>query len=209
MASKTKPTHVYWLDDSLYLNITNKCSSNCWFCFRNYKNGVGGFNLKLSEEPKAADIIFEIKNVILSRSWKEVVFCGFGEPTAQLDVLLEISKWLKSRYPSLPVRLDTNGHGYFLNPSRNVASELKEAGVSRVSVSLNGQNSDSYDENCRPTFKGGFDSVLGFVRKASLAGLQVEVTAVRMPEVDVRAVREIVEKLGVPFRVRDYIPCFW
>jgi len=37
----------------------------------------------------------------------------------------------------------------------------------------------------------------------------VEVSAVRMPEVDVEKVGAVVESLGVPLRVREYIPCFW
>jgi hypothetical protein len=32
---------------------------------------------------------------------------------------------------------------------------------------------------------------------------------VRMPEVDVENVRVVAESLGVPLRVREYIPCFW
>jgi cyclic pyranopterin phosphate synthase len=163
----------------------------------------------MDKDPKAEEVIFEIKKVISAKSWQEIVFCGFGEPMAKLDVLVEISRWLKSAYPLMPIRVDTNGHGYSLNPGRDVAEELKEVGVSRVSVSLNGQNSATYDENCRPIFEGGFESVLHFVMKANSVGLQVEVTAVRMPEVDVQAVGKVVEKLGVPFRVRDYIPCFW
>jgi alpha-D-ribose 1-methylphosphonate 5-triphosphate synthase subunit PhnG len=39
--------------------------------------------------------------------------------------------------------------------------------------------------------------------------LQVEVTAVRMPEVDIVKVQAVAEGLGVEFRVREYIPCFY
>ena len=51
--------------------------------------------------------------------------------------------------------------------------------------------------------------MLEFVRKAKIARLDVEVSAVMMPEVDVKKVRAVAELLGVPLRVRDYIPCFW
>ncbi len=46
-----KPTAVYWLENKLYLNITNKCSNNCFFCIKNFKNGIMGFNLKLIQDP--------------------------------------------------------------------------------------------------------------------------------------------------------------
>ncbi len=210
MVGEEKPRTVYWLDNSLYLNITNKCSNNCWFCFKNFKQGVGGFNLKLKEEPTKAQAIAELKEALTLKRWSEVVFCGFGEPTERLDVLLEVARWIKNRGgSSLRIRLDTNGHGYVLNKGRNVAEELKAAGVSKVSVSLNGHDAETYRENCRPKFNGGFDAVLEFVKKAKAAELEVEVSAVRMPEVDIEKVRAVAEALGVPFRIRDYIPCFW
>jgi cyclic pyranopterin phosphate synthase len=205
-----KPRTVYWLDNSLYLNITNRCSNNCWFCFRNFKQGVGGFNLKLEREPTPAEVKADLEVALGLRRWSEVVFCGFGEPTARLDVLLEVARWIRKRYGgSVPIRVDTNGHGYVLNKGRDVAQELRAAGVSKVSVSLNGHDEASYAENCRPEFGGGFAAVLEFVKKAKEAGLDVEVSAVRMPEVDVEKVRVVAESLGVPLRIREYIPCFW
>jgi cyclic pyranopterin phosphate synthase len=210
LVRKKKPRIVYWLDNKLYLNITNKCSNDCWFCFRNFKQGVGGFNLKLEREPTAAEVKAKLEAALGLRRWGEVVFCGFGESTARLDVLLEVARWIRERCGgSVPIRVDTNGHGCALNEGRAVAWELRDAGVSSVSVSLNGHDEASYAENCRPTCGGGFAAVLDFVKKAKMAGLDVEVSAVRMPEVDVEKVRAVAELLGVPLRVRDYIPCFW
>jgi TatD family-associated radical SAM protein len=209
MTNNTTPTAVYWLNNSLYLNITNQCTNNCWFCFRNFKPGVGGFNLKLTHEPSLQEITAQLEQARPQQHWSEVVFCGFGEPTARLDILLETARWIKTRYPTTPIRLDTNGHGYVLNGGRNIAEELKAAGVSRVSVSLNGHNEETYSENCRPQINGAYEATLKFVRKAKAAGLEVEVSAVRMPEVDISKVQALVDELDVPFRVRDYIPCFW
>ena len=209
MVHEEKPRIVYWLDNSLYLNITNKCSNRCWFCIRNYKKGVGGFNLKLEKEPTVAEVKAELETALALRRWNEVVFCGFGESTARLDVLLAVASWIRERYGSVPIRLDTNGHGYVLNKGRDVAEELRDAGVNSVSVSLNGHDEASYAENCRPEFAGGFAAVLDFVKKAKKAGLEVEVSAVRMPEVNMEKVGAVAESLGVPLRVRDYIPCFW
>ncbi|MCW4006438.1 MAG: TatD family nuclease-associated radical SAM protein [Candidatus Bathyarchaeota archaeon] len=208
MAKDDNPKAVYWLDNSLYLNITNKCSNNCWFCFRNFKKGVGGFNLKHAAEPALEQILSELEGNLTARRWTEVVFCGFGESTQRLDLLLEVARWIKKRAPTLTLRLDTNGHGYVLNPNRDVAGELKAAGIDKVSVSLNGNDEETYAENCRPVFNGGFQAVTNFVKQAKAAGLDVEVSAIRMPEVNLKKVKTIVDSLGASFRIRDYIPCF-
>ena len=209
MENVKEPAIAYWIGSSLYLNITNQCSNNCWFCFRKYKTGIGDFNLKLKRDPTATQVISELKNILPPRRWSEIVFCGFGEPTAKLDVLIEVANWVKTYYLEIPIRLDTNGHGYLLNFGRNVAEELKAAGVSKVSVSLNGHDDETYRENCRPSVEGGFEAALDFIRKVRAVGLKVDVSAIRMPEVDIQKVKEVAEGLGVPFRIRDYIPCFW
>jgi TatD DNase family protein len=169
---------------------------------------VGGFNLKHKQEPTSATILAELEEALARRQWSEVVFCGFGEPTERLDLLLEVARWIRKRCPSIPIRLDTNGHGAVLNRGREVAKELKAAGVTSASVSLNGFNEETYRENCRPSFPGAFEVVLEFVRAAK-PEIEVEVSAVRMTEVDLQKVKAVADALGVKFRVRDYIPCFW
>ncbi len=209
MTDTQEPAVVYWLENHLYLNITNQCPNRCWFCFRNFKQGIGSFNLKLKGEPELDEVISALEKALPSKHWVEMVFCGFGEPTARLDLLLEVARWTKRHRPSLQIRLDTNGQGYCLNNNRDVASELKVSGVSKVSVSLCGHDKKTYDENCRPTIEGAFEAVLDFIRKAKACGLEVDVSAVQIPEVDVPKVKAVAKQLGVPFRFRDYIPCFW
>lgn len=200
---------VYWLGEKLYLNITNRCSNNCYFCLRNFKDGVGGFKLKLQTEPTAQMVIKELQNFLNIKDWREIVFCGFGEPLERLDCLLEVCEWIKRYYgKASPIRVNTNGQGYLINKGREVVEELKMARVKRVSVSLNAHNEETYNQICRPMFKDAFKSVLEFIEKASQL-LEVEVTAVAIPEVDIQKVREIAASFGVKFRLREYIPCFW
>jgi TatD family-associated radical SAM protein len=207
--SNERPRTVYWLDNTLYLNITNQCSNCCYFCLKRYRRGVGGFNLKLTEEPSVAQIVAELSEVLQMRSWDGLVFCGFGEPTERLDVLLEVAQWVRQHYGRpLQIRLDTNGHGYALNANRDVPAELKASGVNKVSVSLNAGDSETYSEICKPTFPDAYEAVLDFIRKTKLT-LNVEVTAVRLPEVDLKKVQEVADGLGVAFKVREYIPCFY
>jgi GTP 3',8-cyclase len=207
MADKP-PATVYWLDNILYLNITNQCSNSCYFCLKRYKQGVGGFNLKLTHEPTVEEITAELAEVLNMRSWDGLVFCGFGEPTERLDVVLEVTRWVRQHYGRpLKIRLDTNGEGYLLNPGRDVVAELKAAGMDSVSVSLNTADKEAYMEICKSMFLDGYQAVLDFVRKAR-GILEVQVTAVRLPEVDLAKVQAVAEGLGVAFRVREYIPCF-
>jgi GTP 3',8-cyclase len=209
MAPYGKNKTVYWIENKLYLNITNQCSNSCFFCIKRYKQGVGGFNLKLVQEPSIEQITSELAEVLNQRAWDEVIFCGFGEPTERLDVLLSVTGWIKQHYGRpLKVRLNTNGHGYALNPDRDVADGLKASGVDKVSVSLNAGDRETYLEICKPTFPCAYEAVLDFVHKAK-AILEVEVTAVRMPEVDLAKVQSAADELGVKFRVREYIQCFY
>ncbi len=203
------PRSIYWLDNTLYLNITNQCSNSCYFCLKRYKQGVGGFNLKLTHEPTVQEIITELAEVLQTRNWDGLVFCGFGEPTKRLDVLLEVARWVRQHYGRpLQIRLDTNGHGYELNRGRDVAGELKAAGVDKVSVSINAGDKETYVEICKPTFPDAYEAVLDFIRKAKLV-LAVEASAVRVPEVDLAKVKAVADSLGIKFKVREYIPCFY
>jgi TatD family-associated radical SAM protein len=143
------------------------------------------------------------------RNWNEAVFCGFGEPTERLDVLLEVAEWIKQHYGRpLKIRVNTNGHGYLLNRGRDVAAELKAAGVDTVSVSLNAGDRETYMEICKPTLPDAYKAVIDFIRKAKPL-LQVEATAVRMIEVDIAKTEAVAAGLGVKFRVREYISCFY
>ncbi len=208
-ARKRNPSVVYWLGNNLYLNITNKCSNCCYFCFRKFKKGIKEFNLKLEKEPTSEEVIEELRKVMNRKNWSEVVFCGFGEPLERLDLVLEVTGWVKKNYWK-NVRVDTNGHGYLLNRGRDVVRELKEAGVDKVSVSLNAHDKATYNQICKPMFEeDAYENVLEFIKKAKDEGLETEVTAVTIPEVDLAKVRELAERLGVKFSVREYIPFFW
>jgi cyclic pyranopterin phosphate synthase len=202
------PSIVYWLGNNLYLNVTNRCPNNCYFCLRRYKKGIRDFNLKLEKEPTTEEVIKELQQVINRKNWSEIVFCGFGEPLERLNLVLEVTQWIKKHYGKT-VRVDTNGQGYLLNKERDVARELKDAGVDKVSVSLNAHNKTTYNEVCKPAFENAYENVLEFIKKAKEASLETEATAVTIPEVEITKVKELAEDMGAKFSVREYIPCFW
>jgi len=209
MPFEKSPSIVYWLGNNLYLNTTNRCSNNCYFCIRTFKEGVSDFNLKLNREPSTEEVIRELQNFINLKNWSEIVFCGFGEPLERLDCVLEVCRWIKKYYgKAASIRIDTNGQGTLINKGREVIGELKEAGVDKISVSLNAPDKETYNQVCRPTFNNAFGSVLEFIKRAKEV-FHVEITTVAIPEVDTSKIGEIAKKMGVKFRIREYIPCSW
>ncbi len=199
--SDKKPSIVYWLGNSVYLNITNRCSNRCCFCVRQFKDGLNGFLLNLKKEPTATEVIEELAKVLPRKNWEEIVFCGFGEPLERLDVVLEVTAWIKNNYPTTTVRVNTNGQGYLLNKGRDVIAELKAAGVDKVNVSLNAQDKQTYNKICKPVFDDAYESILKFIEKAKNS-LDTEATAVNVPEVDLTKIKELAKTMGIKFRSR-------
>jgi cyclic pyranopterin phosphate synthase len=184
------------------MNITNRCTCNCIFCIKNYANGVYGYNLILSKEPEVAEVIEELGRHDLS-GYDEVVFTGLGEPLSRLDDVLKIIRWLKVR--DVSVRIDTIGHAKLQYPNRNVARELKKAGVDEVSVSLNTDDKATYDRLVRPRrYKNAYESMKDFSRDLVKEGINVRFTVLDLPPVDIEKCRQIAEGIGASFKVRGY-----
>lgn len=198
---KKKDTIIYEAHGNLYLNITNRCTSECIFCIKRYSDGVYGYNLRLSKEPTLSEIIKELSDIDLSK-YKEVVFTGFGEPLVRLDDVLKITKWLTTR--GIPVRLDTIGHAKLLYPDRNVAQELSESGVKVVSISLNAQDAETYNQLCDPKYIKAYQKMLDFARDVSNSGLQLRFTVVNLPVVDVEKCKKIAKEYCADLKVRGY-----
>jgi TatD DNase family protein len=189
---------TYPIRNSLYLNITNRCTAACTFCVRYHTDFVKGHNLRLGEEPAAEDLIREIGD---PKRYAEVVFCGYGEPLLRLDVVKAVSAEVKRQGGK--VRIDTNGHANLIY-KRNVLPELSGL-VDAISVSLNAQNAGVYEKLTQPKFgTETYDAVKDFIREAKKHIPDVTATVVSAPGVDVEACRKIAEDLGAKFRVREY-----
>lgn len=188
---------AYPIRNSLYLNITNRCTNRCSFCIRYRDEFVKGHNLQLETDPSASDIISAVGN---PSTWDEVVFCGYGEPLLRLEAVKKVSAWLKKE--GKRVRINTNGHGNLIN-GRNILPELKGL-VDAFSVSLNAEDSDTYQRICRPDDHRAWEATVDFVRKAVQEGFEVLVTVVDVAGVDVAHCESIAKGLGASFRVRHY-----
>ncbi|MGB9940064.1 TatD family nuclease-associated radical SAM protein [Methanosarcina sp.] len=192
-------TIYYEAHKNLYLNLTNRCSADCIFCIRNFADGVYGYNLRLSKEPTTEEVIGALEELNLSK-YREIVFTGLGEPTLRLDVVLAVTRWLKSR--NIRVRLDTNGQAALINPGRDVISELKTAGIDSVSVSLNAESEEKYNKLCRPIHKNAYGAVLDFIRGAKRAGISTRVTVVNVSEIDLEKCKKLADELDSDFHIR-------
>lgn len=188
---------AYQIRDSLYLNITNRCTNKCGFCIRFQTSIVKGHNLRLEEDPSVEEIINAIGDPSL---YDEVVFCGLGEPLIRLDEVKAVSKWLKEK--GSKVRVNTNGHGNLIH-GRNILPELKGL-VDSISVSLDAENRDKYEHLCKPDFKNSFEGLISFIREARKYIPEVSVTVVKLPTIDLEKCKEIAKDLGVGIRIRSY-----
>lgn len=186
---------AYRIRDSLYLNVTNRCTSKCTFCVKFHTDFVKGHKLRLEHEPTEE----ELKNAIGDPTeYKEVVFCGYGEPLLRLDAVKSVASWVKGKGGK--VRINTNGHGNLIH-KRNILPELQGL-VDSISISLDAQDEETYNRICRPAFKNAFNEVVNFIREAKKYIPDVTATVVTAEGVDVDKCREITDSLGVKLRVR-------
>jgi TatD DNase family protein len=186
---------AYQIRDSLYLNITNRCTNKCSFCIRFQSDYVKGHNLRLTDEPTEDELKEAIGDPL---QYQEIVFCGYGEPLLRLEVVKNVARWVKQKKGR--VRIDTNGHGNMIH-GRNILPELQGI-VDSMSISLNAQTPALYDTICKPSFSNAYEGVLSFIREAKKIIPNVQVTVVSLPGVDIGECRRIAGELGVQLRVR-------
>jgi TatD DNase family protein len=192
------PKIAYSIRDSLYLNITNHCSNACVFCVRNRTDFVKGHNLRLDHEPAYQEIIDSINQ---PEKYREVVFCGYGEPAIRLDLLKDVARYLKSK--GVQVRLNTNGQGNLIH-KRNIVPELVGL-IDVVSISLNVDDAEKYERLCQPRFgENAFRQVLAFARESKRLLPRTILTVLDMPEVNLKKCEKIAREVGAEVRVRHY-----
>ena len=204
---------VYLLDGKIYINLTNRCTNDCIFCLRKDKDDVVGQTLWLDNENSNADDVikqFELKrNELLTTHnlpFKEVIFCGYGEPMLKFDVMKQVAKYIKDKYPETKIRVNTNGHANYVY-KKNVVPECKGL-IDEFSVSLNGSTKEEYDELSQPKFDEAYDEMKKFIKACSDEGISVVTSVVegyKGRHLDLEKCEEIAKSLGAKFRVREWI----
>ena len=189
---------AYSIRNSLYLNITNRCTNTCTFCPKFKDFTVKGHQLRLPHEPSVAEVLRVIGD---PSGYEEVVFCGFGEPLLRLDLIKEVAGKMKAL--GMKTRINTDGQANLVH-GRNILPELAGL-IDAVSVSLNAADAQAYQDICNSHYgAAGYAAVLEFLRLAPEHIPSVTATAVALPGLDLEACRRLAEHLGVEFRARNY-----
>lgn len=189
---------AYPIRNSLYLNITNRCTNHCTFCAKFKSYTVKGHYLRLGEEPTFAEVISAIGDPL---KYDEIVFCGFGEPLIRLDLVKQLGLHLKRM--GCKIRIDTDGLANLVH-GKNVLPELMF--VDTISVSMNAPDSETYQRLIKTPFGDkAYPAILYFIKEAKKHISKVIASVVAVPGLDIEACRKMAEDdLGVVFRVREY-----
>ena len=203
-AENRKDTYAYVLDGNLYINLTNKCSNGCDFCVRNERTSYYGNYLWLrGGDPTPEKVIAAVNGMGDLSRFKEVVFCGFGEPTYRVDEMTALCDYFHSK--GLSTRLNTNGQGNLIN-KRDIVPELKNK-IDLVNVSLNASCAEKYQKICRSQFgESGFDAMVEFAKLCKKNGVNCRFSIVDcIGQDEVEACKRLAESARIPLYIRDYI----
>jgi cyclic pyranopterin phosphate synthase len=152
----------------LRISITDRCNYKCVYCRTGNEGAIYG-ELPFADYSRMA-------RVMVSLGITKVRITG-GEPLLRkgvVDFVRELSRLQTSTGTSLDIAITTNGHLL-----AEMAKPLKDAGLSRVTVSMDAVDPDTFARITR--VPGSFDQVLAGVRAARDAGLgPVKVNCVLM-----------------------------
>ena len=199
-------TILYKVHDNLYVNLTNKCPCACTFCVRQSMDTVSAIDersLWLEREPTYEEVIAEFSKYDLAQ-FKELVFCGFGEPTERLDVLIAVARYAKERY-GCRIRVNTNGMADLIC-GRDTSADFAGV-VDAVSISLNSPDPVKYQEVVRCRFgEKSFQAMLDFARNVKRYVPEVVLTTVEtvLSKEEEGGCAEICRELGVTYRIRPW-----
>ena len=199
-----KDTYLYILDGNLYVNLTNKCSNGCDFCVRNERSSYYGNYLWLKNgDPMAEQVVAAAKGFGDLTRFKEVVFCGFGEPTYRVAEMAALCDYFHEK--GLKTRLNTNGQGNLIN-KRDIVPDLKGK-IDFVNISLNASCYEKYQPICRSQFKeSGFAGMIEFAKLCRKNGIPCRFSIVDcIGEEEVEACKRLAESVHIPLYIRKYI----
>lgn len=149
------------------LSLTDKCNLRCSYCMP-----AEGLEWLAKQAVMTGDEIVRIVGLGVDRLGVRELRLTGGEPLVRAD-LVEIIGDLRQRHPGLPISMTTNGVGL-----DKKAEALKQAGLTRINVSLDSLHEETFAKLTRRPF---LDRVLAGVEAAREAGLgPVKLNAVLM-----------------------------
>lgn len=196
---------LYKIGESLYVNMTNKCPCACTFCLRQTRDEMNNSgSLWLEREPSVDEVKAEFEKFDISK-YKEIVFCGFGEPTERLNDVLEVCKFIRENYKNTPIRINTNGLANLIH-GKNTAP-LFDSLIDVVSISLNTPNKERYLELTRSKFGiQSFDAMLKFAEdvKHYVNEVILSTVSTTLTPDEEKECEAICKKIGVTYRIRPF-----
>ena len=141
-------------------------------------------------------------------AYREIVFCGYGEPTYRIDEIFALADELKERFGDQlpPLRINTNGHANLIN-GRNVCPELKGR-IHTLSISLNATNAPDYVALCHPIQgEQAYQAMLDFAEEAAKYVPNVVFTIVDKDKTaeEIENCKKIAANRNVKLRIRSFI----
>ncbi len=150
----------------LRVSITDRCNYRCVYC-RSGEDGIPFSELPMSD-------YIRIVRVFVSLGIEKVRITG-GEPLLRKELLSmvnDVAAMTTTTGKRPDVAITTNGHLL-----ANLAQPLKDAGLSRITISMDAVDRDKFARITR--VPNGYDAVVAGIRAAKRAGLEpVKVNAV-------------------------------
>ncbi|HYD16823.1 MAG TPA: radical SAM protein [Candidatus Nanoarchaeia archaeon] len=173
-AQEYKPRLIFW-------EVTKGCNLRCIHCRATATELASPTDLST---PKALDIITQI-----SESGSPILVLSGGEPLYRPDIF-QLARYGTER--GLRVALATNG----TLVTKEIVRKIVDAGIKRVSISLDGANADVHD-----SFRGipgAFDAAIYGFRNLKELGMpvQINMTIARHNAAQLPEVLEMVRGLG-------------
>lgn len=194
-------TILYDYEDSLYINLTNKCPCACVFCIRKETDHVGNSDsLWLVHEPTVEEVKKEFKNFDLNK-YEEIVFCGYGEPLVRINEVVEVAKYIRS-ISNIKIRVNTNGLSDLIHNKKT--AQMLKGNIDVVSISLNAPNKVKYNEVTKPKFgEKSYEALLDFATDCKKYIKEVNFSVVdEINEKEIQESKELAESMNIPLRVR-------
>ena len=195
---------LYEVYENLYVNMTNKCPCACTFCLRQTMDEMNhSGSLWLEREPSVEEVSAEFARFDMTK-YRELVFCGFGEPTERLEDLLEVASYAKKTF-GIPIRLNTNGLSDLI--WEKDTSPMYEGLVDTISISLNTPDKEEYLKLTRSKFGiQSHEAMLRFAGNVSkyVPNVILSTVATTITKEEEERCREICDKLGVTYRIRPF-----
>ena len=190
---------------NIYVNMTNRCPCSCVFCLRQTKKMMEGNSLWLKEGEPSVDQVMDLFAPYDLSVINELIFCGYGEPLERAADVCEVIDRLKSKYPDLKVRVNTNGLANLVH-GRDITPELAGR-FDTVSISLNAPDAEEFLALTRSKFGiQSFEALQEFAVLAKRHVPNVVMTVVEkvMSEEKIELCRKLCNDLGVTLRVRPF-----